>query len=311
MLNYMKIILNILLILLLTMNYSYSQKITEIRIRLSSQEQVDSFPIKYPEINTVTSLYIKSNKTSPIYNLDSLQNITNIIEFLSIESNDKLNSITGLKNVNSVNTLSFVNNDKIISLSGFISLSKVRHKLKLAGNRNLYDIKFLDNLDLSSIEFLSIRGNEKIDELHLNGNMRKVQYLSIDANYNLKRVILQNLDENLIYISISANENLTSIDFLSQLKSIKRIFINFNYNLKQILLPNLTLIEEEIELLGNRKLSEATFLAEDIYDKNIEVRIRSNPLLSIIDFNSLCILSSVKPKKVKLKNNLTDCKSGY
>ena len=127
-----------------------------------------------------------------LINLIGLNNITSVGFYLWIEDNDALTDLTGLENIASIG-YSFVIKDNLnltslsglnniadiggliikdnISLNDLSSLSNVTSEislnLEIIGNHSLTSLSGIDKLNLSSIDYLFIHGNDSLSECHV------------------------------------------------------------------------------------------------------------------------------------------------
>ena len=299
----------ILTIFILAFGPVISQENNEIKIGLNTQAEVDSFPKKYPNIEEVASLYIRSNRENPILNLDSLSQIKRITDFLILTSNHQLESISGLRNLSYARSLEFFDNDRVPSLTAFESLSKVHSKIKIAGNKILVGFEIINKIDLDSITSLTISGNENMNELHIRRNLKNLKYLGIEGNRNLSFMSDFEVADTMEYISISANPKLKIINTFQSIKKLSRLMIVSNLQLEKIHFPRLKMIEAEFLLIGNINLKDATFLKKIKFGKNPDVTIVANYKIQIDHLSNVCFLKSKFPETVFVERNSIDCPS--
>lgn len=137
---------------------AYSQNIT-----LNTQEEVDNFPINYPDLTVVPGHLIIDGED--ISNLDSLYSI---------------NSVQGLLIIKFCYQL--------LSLQGFESLERIDEGLIIQYNHNLYQIDAFPSLERIGSDF-TIRHNEKLDEVSGLNNLTYIgDTLLIDDNESLDSI---------------------------------------------------------------------------------------------------------------------------
>ncbi len=187
-------------------------------INFSSQSQLDSFPILYPDCDfiegdltinpksgSINSLNALSQLTgvggnliirnTAINNLNGLENITTIGDALWINQNEQLTSLSGLNNLNSIDGMLSINqNDLLISLSGLNNLNTIGDNLRLGNNVSLNSLNGLDNL-LSIDGALIIEGHPSLQNISalstltsINGTLYLVNNSAITNLYGLQNV---------------------------------------------------------------------------------------------------------------------------
>jgi len=87
-------------IITLSCTYAHSQTCLPDGITFTTQSQVDSFTILYPDCTELSgSLKIESANNTDIENVEALENLTKINGDLQISENSLLANIAGLKNL--------------------------------------------------------------------------------------------------------------------------------------------------------------------------------------------------------------------
>ncbi|MFH1161452.1 MAG: T9SS type A sorting domain-containing protein [bacterium] len=155
-------------------------------ITFSSQSQIDSFPINYPNCTEITgSVNILG---STISNLNGLNMITSINSALWINYNNELTSLTGLNALTSIgNSLYILNNTALTSLTGLNSLNFIGGTLGINVNPVLTNITALNELTTSDLGFLCISDNDSLKSLNGLDNIDSdsIQYIYIKRNHSL------------------------------------------------------------------------------------------------------------------------------
>lgn len=247
-------------------------------ITLTRQSQVDSFPILYPDCDSILQLVIEG---LDIVNLDSLGLIRSI-DFFSINKTGLIN-LKGLNNLKSVGaTFEIFNNKELVSLSGMMSLNYVGNIVISENDKILTlkdlpvlsifgDIVIFNNHQLKSVDFSLV--NDTVGKINISDNynmedvdsLRNVRHVytsvrvsgsNISSFLGLSSLIsvgndlfisdnskIKNLDdlEHLIYVGgILTILNLTELESLSGLKSLIKVgSLNVNNNNKLISLDGL------------------------------------------------------------------------
>jgi hypothetical protein len=132
-------------------------------IVFSTQAQVDSFPINYPYCTAIQGNVVIQGED--ITNIDSLILVSHIGGDLTIKKNDLLISISGLENINSIDSNLYIwLNSSLDDLSSFYKLNSIGGKLSIVSNDILPSLKGLDSIDPGSIERLEIFDNHFLSE---------------------------------------------------------------------------------------------------------------------------------------------------
>ncbi len=185
-------------------------------ITFTSQEQIDSFQMDYPDCSNIEG-FVKITG-SDITNLDSLINIMSIGEYLLIESCGSLTSLLGLSNIDSIGGwIAISSTSSLTNLQGLEGIEYLTY-LELSYNWGLTSLQGLNNLD--SIEgCLYFQHNGLIDFTGLE-NLKKINGC-LDISWHSDLTSFSGMD-NLEYIGdyFYLAGNLTSINSLSSLESI-------------------------------------------------------------------------------------------
>jgi len=165
-------------------------------IIFTTQTQIDSFQINYPNCSVVEGNIEISG--DDIINLDSLAVLTAIEGDLFIGYSTALTSLYGLHNVTSVGeTVRIYMNSALVNLLGLNSIVTIGQNLRITNNDILNDISALSNLTMVG-ENLRIYMNSELTTLSGLDNVTTV-------GDNLR------ITNNVLLTSISALSNLTSI----------------------------------------------------------------------------------------------------
>lgn len=142
-------------------------------IWFSTQNQVDSFQIYYPDCDQILGdVWIGGGWLgSNINNLTGLSTLTSIEGDLSIYSNDFLVNLTGLDNLTSIGGYLYINFcDVLTSLTGLNNLTSIGGDLIIGsaypysggGNPALTSLTGIENIDAGSITNLNISYNSSL-----------------------------------------------------------------------------------------------------------------------------------------------------
>ena len=188
-------------------------------LTLTTQEEVDNFPINYP--NCTELLGSLTIEASSITNLDSLSQITSIVENLTIQNNDFLTSLSGLNNLTYVG-YSFSCNDNVLltNFTGLENLTSVGGVLNAGNNSSLISFVGLNNL--TSIEGpLSVYNNPTLTTLTGLNNLTSVGEIIINENSTLEDITgLSNLTRISSTLQVTYNPELESLTGLENVDSI-------------------------------------------------------------------------------------------
>ena len=305
-------------------------------IHLTTQVQIDSFPINYPSCSEIQGdVRISDLWSGNINNLNGLSVITSIGGDLSIDSIFYLTSLAGLDNLSSIggdlliiynpmltsilnlSNLTFVGNDLIIganskltSLTGLEGITAVTGMLAIGKNGNLIDLTGLDNIQ-------SIGGR-----LHLNYNYNLKNFSGLDNLTTIGGSF--DLWSNGSLINFSGLGNLTNIGggFLSnystslinfsgfdKLTTIGgSVWIDHNDSLTDFSgLNNLKSINGEINLWENTALISLSGLENVSPNTITDLSIYDNTSLSGCAVKSICKYLDNPNGTVFIFNNASGC----
>ena len=257
---------------------------------LSRQGQIDSFPLLYPECYEILEgLYITSSLVDPIYNLDSLIQLTSIINGLFILDNPELTSLHGLENVTSLSQeLLIENNDALLNCEGLSNLTVFNGYVTLKDNDNLQTLEGL--VFPSSVKSVLVEGNLALQDLKAFETVEAIEGSLNISNNDL----LQNVDDlsNLTFLgndlTILNNGGLENLDGLST----SELLFGFHW----------------ITIVNNSQLNNISGIEN--YDANFvsNLFIESNPLLNICNIDIVCNYLSLG-KNGSFENNAPGCNS--
>ncbi|MFK7970993.1 MAG: T9SS type A sorting domain-containing protein [Bacteroidia bacterium] len=190
-------------------------------IRLTSQSQVDSLIIDYPDCTEITGSLIISPATDTIFNLDSLSQLTYVSGSLVIENNPALASLNGLQNIDSVGGGLIIRNlNELQNLQGLNNITQIGRDLTIENSRRLRSLSGLDSL-VNVRQWCLISGLDSLNDLSGLGKLRNTgAVLGITNNGQLES--LNGLDniQSLGSLTLALNSQLKDISVLSPITSL-------------------------------------------------------------------------------------------
>jgi len=193
-----------------------------------TQNEIDSFPIKYPNCTEIQgNVLIEENVIGNITNLNGLSVLTSVGGYLDIFYNEALTSLTGLDNVTSVGGYLVISyNNALSSLAGLDNVTSVGGGLvigsgQIGGNGSLTSLMGLANVTFVGGDLL-IEFNNALSSLAGLENVTSVGgHLNIWNNDAL--ISLTGLD-NVISVGgplwIIRNDSLSSLSGLDNVTSV-------------------------------------------------------------------------------------------
>lgn len=233
-------------------------------IAFTSQSQIDSFQIYYPNCTQIEGdVVINGND---IDNLTGLNVLTSVEGDLDIgvlyEGNPALTSLTGLSNLTSIGgKLWIIFNPSLTDLSGLEGLTSITLDLAVGYNDALTNLSGLDNI--TSVGVLALDANIALTSLTgLEGLVSIEETLEIWENEVLASLAgLESLTSIGGELSIYWNDSLTSLTGLDNLTSAQTLDIHSNDALTSLAgLENLTSIGDKLIINFNPKLSSLSGL---------------------------------------------------
>lgn len=245
-------------------------------VTLSSQAQVDNFPIAYPGCTNMTVLLTVTG--ADITNLDGLNGILTTTNSLILRDNPVLASLSGLSNLSSIAVeLKIENNDALTSLSGLDNLNWLGGHLSIEGNALLQTLGGLGPIP-SLGSYLNISFNPVLTDITALSSLTEVGpnyfngFLAINNNNSLPAVNgLDLISATGSYFFLGSNPSMTTINGLN----------------------GLTTVNGDFEIVGNPLLTNLNAFAS-LTTINGSYNIDNNPVLGDIDeFNNLTNVSGI------------------
>ena len=278
-------------------------------IELSTQAQVDSFPINYPNCHSIMGDLLIGSDTftnCDIVNLDALTQLTAIAGTLRITYTNLLTSLSGLSNLDTVGYEVYVGNNGVLSsLEGLSEISSL-----IAGPLRINDNPALTSLDgfnnLTYLEGVQIVNNSGLTSVNgLNGLKRVMGGISIGFNNLLLHLdAFHSLDSiGLNGLIIYQNQNLVALDAFEKLSFI-RTDLEVNYNNSLVNLSGLDSLCEllTVNIVANPSFTSLAGLGK--IDTIRELYIHDNDAL--LHLNGLSSLTSVGDLSILYNNGLVD-----
>lgn len=276
--------IQLIISLLFASTAMYTQPCLPEGIYFSTQAQIDSFPINYPNCTEIEGTVTISGPD--ITDLRFLNTITNIDGSLNILDNDNLTTLDGLENITDVGGwLRIGNHDEwpwgnnaLKSISSLVSLKRVGGGCIIGNNSTLTSLEGLDSLELIGGDLTIV--NNPLKDLSGLGSLDSINGdLEITFNPSLKTF---NGVEELLYIGG---------------------YFEATYNdslLNMTGMENIVNIPMHMVVIGNQQLNDLSGL-----DNLVQVQggfiVRLNPAL--ISFNGLHSLTSIGGSMQVMENN--------
>ena len=294
----------------------FSQPCLPQGIYFTTQGQIDSFPINYPNCTEIQGFVYIADDNKTITNLNGLSVLTSIGHYLEISVVPNLNDLSGLHNLTSIGyNLEILLATGLSDLSGFNSLGYIGGSLILEHNFGLMDLTGLNNLSyigediwigycdsltsLAGLESLThISGNLNLGDNDYTGYCGNVALISLtgldnittvegDVEIHLNPLLpdltgLNKLESVGGRLSIESDTSLTSLTGLEKLTSIGGLNIGGNTNLISLLgLESLATINQTLLIITNPLLDNLEGL--DSLVSAEEIIIAKNNSLTRLD----------------------------
>ncbi len=241
------------------------------KLSLSTQSQVDSFPILYPNCHRLPDDLIISGS---VLHLDSLYPLDSIYGALKLIGGTHLKNLHGLKNLKHFGgEFTVVNNDSLIDFKGLEGIKKIDY-INISGNSSLRNLRGLDSVKQAVSIYLIDNGIDSISGL---GGLDDVwNIFQIIGSSSLKSLVglknvsietlhivdcdslwdLEGLDNNITLtrsLSITGNDALVNLHGVENFKAIPgALSISSNSKLQSL-----------DEFLGLKYVGEGLFVANN------------------------------------------------
>ncbi|NPD44465.1 MULTISPECIES: T9SS type A sorting domain-containing protein [unclassified Lentimicrobium] len=280
-----KAILPILFVFLFT-NLATSQGCFPDGITFSSQEQVDQFPINYPECSIIEGSLIISGDN--IVNLDSLYQITEIEGDLQVNNCHELTSVSGLSNIESVYGINFFNIKRLKDIDCFGKITSLQGELELMSTDSILNISSFQNITSIGGGF-RVSGTKILEDLSAFQNLETIQSSFVfSSNDLIKEVSGFNQTDSLFLIYIGSNKSLKKVTGFQNLKNAgQQFYILVNDSLQEVNFPGLVKAEN-MTIESNENLEFIKFESLEVIE-----RLKINDNKSLHTLNSIPNLDSV------------------
>ncbi len=234
-------------------------------LTLSSQADVDNFPVNYPGCADIAVLLTITG--TDITNLNGLNGIQTTANSLIIRDNPLLASLGGLSNLNSIAVeLKIENNDALTSLTGLDNLTWLGGHLSIEGNALLATLDGIGPIP-SLGSYLNISFNPVLTDISALSSLTEVGpnyvngFLAINNNNLLPAVNGLNLiTATGSYFFLGSNPAMTTVNGLN----------------------GLTTVNGDFEIAGNPSLNNLNGFA-GLTTVNGNFNVDNNPLLADLD----------------------------
>jgi hypothetical protein len=253
-------------------------------ITFTTQAQIDSFQINYPDCHTIIG---DVKIRGPVTNLNGLNTLSTIEGELEIRLCDRLKNLSGLNNLESIgNRIFLIFNDSLINLTGLESLQSIGNGLWIWHCNNLSSLAGLDNLISSGVLFIYF--NDVLSDITALNNL-----VSVES------------------ILFTANPSLTNLNGLNNLTSCTGIQLDLNDSLIDIsALENITNVNNGlVRFYSNQSLTSLTGLDNIIGSSIGDLLIWDNFNLNVCGVQSICDYLSNPDAESDIHDNASGCNS--
>ncbi len=135
-------------------------------IEITSQAQIDSFAINYPNCTEIEGYVIISG--DDITSLNGLTVIESAHESFAVWGCNSLLDLTGLENLSYIGGwLQIIHNDSLTSLTKLSGVTTIGGTIQIIGNDAITNLDGLENIDAGSINHLSIYWNHALSRCNI------------------------------------------------------------------------------------------------------------------------------------------------
>jgi len=204
-------------------------------ITFSTQYDLDTFGLNYPNCTTIRSLNLRGSITDPITDLSALNNIDTLESTLSIKEQSALNSLVGLDNLMSCGNFIIEDNAVLENLNGLESLQSIG-TLQIKNCPELSNTLGLQNLRVSYGRF-EIENNATLSEIGSFPLLDTIQFnLIIESNPVLTEIVgfnsLKTVDRSVF--SIKNNSSLIKVEGFNALEYVDEDFTIAGPSLQEV-----------------------------------------------------------------------------
>ena len=304
-------------------------------ITFETQEEIDNFPIDYPNCTEIEGFVQIGSDTSwsDITDLEGLNSITCIGRSLYFVFNANLLNMQGLYNLDSIGGyLSFYGNTGLINFQGFdnlvsiggiymflnhiTSFDGIESLIHIGGNISLIDNNFLKNIE--GLQGLTdVDGYIALAQLDSLSSLSGLENLtSVGGNFGLEDMIsitdLSGLD-NLSYLGgvlyIGGCYNFSSFSGINSLDTLSGLQVDLTT------LKDLNGLEGVNSIHGNILIQYCDSLKSLKGIENVDLSeinnltIKGNPLLDSCEVSSICNYLASSGGEIEIHDNAPGCNS--
>lgn len=292
--------------LIFTSTKHFSQCGGNTTLTLSSQQQVNDFPVNYQNCNSFSG-NIQILNGADITDLTPLSQLTSITGFLRIQDNPLLTSLTGLQNITNIQqNLEIINNDNLPNLSGLEALSTLTSGSLLIQNNDALQ---------------NINGLQNLVSVGISGNGAGILIINNSALQNLNG--LSSLATLKGGLTLRSNASLTDVSGI-HITSVETgagnsFIIDSNPLLQNLGGMSVKELKGYVQIVNNLYLQSANVTVEN-FSTPYNLLIKDNPLLTDISglekitnltesFTGLQILNNDSLQNLNGLNNITNINS--
>lgn len=188
---------------------SFSQPCLPDGFGFSTQEQIDSFSINYPECTEISgNVWIGSEELTNISNLNGFSQITTFGGSVTIKNNPYLNSLNGLDSLTLIyGSLLIALNDSLADISALSNLAGIGGSFGFHGNDKMINLE-----GLNALEFIGTN-------VWASGNERLLSFQGLEGLSSIGG-----------YLWINYNDSLNSLEGLNNIESgsIESLIVSYN-----------------------------------------------------------------------------------
>ena len=289
---------------------AFSQSCLINGITFSDQDDVDNFPIQYPNCTEIEGTVDISNN---VINLDGLNAITSIGGWLRIKYTDSLASLDGLENLTTIGgELLMESNDVLASIEGLSGLNSVGGQVYIKNNDVLPTLNGLENLNSIGGRLSIVSCNILGDITALGGVTNIGAGIVINSNDSLTTLSgLENITTVTEYLDIIGNNGLLNLSGLENIETLQgRLLISENDNMLDLSgLNALSLIASDLIISFNDSLYSLNGLDNLLTPSILNLTIINNPSLSVCEAEGICNYLASPNGEVVIYGNAEGCNS--
>ncbi|NUO00188.1 MAG: hypothetical protein HUU01_06185 [Saprospiraceae bacterium] len=266
----------------------------------------------YSVLSDLDSLYyLHLSGCDSLTDLQVLENLIFVEDWLSINSNPGLISLAGMSNLKHVGSLAIAGNNLLTNLVGLPEFKKIDNKLSILGN-GLQSLEGLDSLVEVGGDF-TVWFEDNLVNMNGLGSLSSVgQKLWLLENNQMEDLSgLEQLTAVGSILEIDFNDSLLNLVGLESLDSIGRwLWIRNNPSLSSLNgLESLQYVGEMLSIESNASLTDINALNHSITPLYHDIAISENELLSDCSVQAVCETLQTPGAYVSISNNNEGCEN--